>query len=103
MRTLLIIAASLIAITMPPASAHDAPSGWTYPIECCDDRDCEPIDTADVTVGDGFYIWRHHRIAFNSPSVRNSPDSLFHGCEAGHWGDEGGKKILTCFFVPLGL
>lgn len=102
MRSLLPIAILLLPISVP-AKAHDAPSGWTYPIECCDDRDCERIDTADVTVSDGFYIWRDRRIAFDSPSVRNSPDEYFHGCEAGHWGDEGGKKILTCFFVPLGL
>ncbi len=85
-----------------PADAHDAPSGWTYPPECCNEIDCKQIDPGEVTVEPGVYLWRGKRIAFDSPKIRRSPDKFFHGCLAGHWGDTSGMTEVQCFFVPYG-
>ncbi|MEZ5792667.1 MAG: hypothetical protein R3D34_18405 [Nitratireductor sp.] len=85
------------------AMAHDAPSGFQYPPECCNDQDCAQIDPGEVTTGPGYYIWKDHHIAFSSPRIRQSPDIHFHGCETGHWGDTSGMRELTCFFVPQGM
>lgn len=30
------------------ASAHEAPSGWQYPIACCSGHDCYPVDAAAI-------------------------------------------------------
>lgn len=94
--------AAVIAVSSGSSVAHQAATGWSYPKECCDDRDCSQIDTADVTVGNGFYKWKNHRISFNSPKVRRSPDPYFHGCEAPWWGDTSGNLEIVCFFVPTG-
>lgn len=90
-------------LSFAPSPAHQAASGWTYPPQCCSDRDCRQVDTGEVTVGDGFYIWMGHKIAFDSPKIRRSPDKWFHGCETGFWGDTSGATELLCFFVPAGF
>ncbi|MCB1460137.1 MAG: hypothetical protein KDJ48_12895 [Nitratireductor sp.] len=94
---------ALGTILVAAASAHDAPSGFTYPPECCNDHDCAMIDPGEVISGPGYYVWKDHRIAFDSPKIRQSPDIFFHGCETGHWGDTSGMHELTCFFVPQGM
>lgn len=33
----------LSALNTGIAFAHDAPSGWKYPPDCCHNRDCRPI------------------------------------------------------------
>ena len=38
-----LIPAGIILVLATAALAHDAPSGWAYPPQCCSDRDCAPI------------------------------------------------------------
>jgi hypothetical protein len=80
--------------------AHQAKSGWIYPLDCCDDRDCRQLEAQEVTIGPDYYIWKGKHISFKSPKIRNSPDGFFHGCENAHWGDTSGNLEITCFFVP---
>lgn len=96
-------AALVLVASTDSAISHEARAGWIYPAECCDDRDCSQIDTADVTVGKGYYKWKNHRISFNSPKLRRSPDPYFHGCESTWWNDTSGHLEIICFFVPTGL
>lgn len=39
----MISAVVVLLLLVGPALAHDAPSGWQYPTECCSDRDCKQI------------------------------------------------------------
>jgi len=82
------------------SSAHQAISGWQYPLDCCNEFDCRQLSTSEVNVGPGYYIWKNKHISFFSPKIRPSPDTYFHACENAHWGDTSGKLEITCFFVP---
>jgi hypothetical protein len=96
-----IVTCTILGILAPySAFSHQAISGWVYPLDCCDDRDCRQLDEAEVTVRPDFYIWKGKHISFTSPKIRNSPDEYFHGCENAHWGDTSGNLEITCFFVP---
>lgn len=81
-----------------PAAAHDAPSGWTYPLACCSDFDCREVADADVVEGPQGYVIKvtGEVIPMTSPKVRNSPDGQFHWCSVA--GKTDGKTI--CLFVP---
>lgn len=95
-----VVAGQLFAIFAGGAGAHQAVSGWIYPLDCCNENDCSQLDDNAVFVGTNYYIWKEHRIAFDSPKIRRSPDGRFHGCENAHWGDTSGKLEVSCFFVP---
>jgi hypothetical protein len=88
-----------------PCLAHDAPSGWPYPAECCDARDCYEISSDEVELRrDGSYRIRQTGEIFLSPgrgyewdrSFRWSLDLNFHRCSR-----KGQRSYLTyCLFVP---
>lgn len=87
------------------AHAHDAPSGWTYPLSCCSDYDCREVAdafTPDATVRvlerpDGYVISSTGEvIPMTSRKVRPSPDGVFHWCSTG--GRDDGATI--CLFAP---
>lgn len=82
----------------PHASAHAAPSGWTYPLACCSDFDCREVADADVVEGPRGYIIKltGEVIPMTSRKVRNSPDGQFHWCSVA--GKADGRTI--CLFVP---
>ncbi len=82
------------------AEAHQAISGFIYPLECCNNIDCRQLDEKEVIIGKDYYIWKGRHIAFKSPKIRNSPDGFFHACENAHWGDTSNALEITCFFVP---
>lgn len=42
-----------MAVTPAVALAHDAPSGWTYPSECCADFDCREVEASTIKEGRG--------------------------------------------------
>jgi hypothetical protein len=86
----------LLSASMPTdASAHS----W-YPHECCDDRDCAPVeeihrlsDHSEVVVVSGLQIF----VPVDFPR-RPSPDSKIHVC----FDFDGDSQIYRarCYFVP---
>lgn len=71
--------AMLGALSAAPILAHEAPSGWHYPGECCGGNDCHPIACSTVQEHpDGSVSW----LGLNFPRqmVRNSGDGECHVC-----------------------
>jgi hypothetical protein len=96
-----------------PAGAHDAPSGWTYDLSCCSNRDCQPVPSSMVTATPGGWLIDIppgvHKTApegfralvpWDSPDIRHSPDGLFHPCIAPAVGPYGSGPVLLCLYVP---
>ena len=97
-----------------PCLAHDAPSGWTYPVHCCSQTDCHQIDESALEEYPNYWVIRATKELFLKPEIDNSkagipsnaevsgvatysPDGLFHRC-SGHNGAEDG--VTYCLFVP---
>ena len=93
-------AASLMSaiVLAAPALAHDAPSGWIYPLECCSNYDCREVEKAEVEEGPLGYVIRTtgEVIPMTDAKVKMSPDGEFHWCSRG--GKQDGATI--CLFVP---
>lgn len=72
------------------AHAHDAPpdgatGGWTYPLGCCGEQDCAPLEAGDlryVVTGDGTPAWLVVATGEVIPAgkTRASPDRMNHRC-----------------------
>lgn len=94
------VAASVItlAIWLDRADAHDAPSGWTYPLSCCSDHDCREVPDAAVRAGPGGYVivGTGEVIGYGDRRVKPSPDGRYHWCS--HGGRDDSRTI--CLFVP---
>jgi len=86
------------SIAALPAAAHDASSGWSYPLACCSGFDCREVADSDVLERPEGYVIRvtGEVIPMTSRKVRPSPDGVFHWCSVA--GKEDGKTI--CLFVP---
>jgi hypothetical protein len=84
------------------AQAHDAPSGWAYPSNCCSGVDCREVNDghSSIRVGErpeGYVISSTGEvIAYMDPKVKPSPDGEYHWCSAS--GLDTGNTI--CLFVP---
>lgn len=89
---------ALFLLVIPSiALAHEAPSGWTYPLYCCSNQDCRPIPDASVKEGkDGYSLPSGEVLPYSDSRIRHSPDGLYHWCSAD--GENTGKTI--CLFVP---
>jgi hypothetical protein len=90
------------------ASAHQAQSGWTYPVECCSDtQDCQAISGGDVSMDDQGYIVTlkpgEHRHAPEGGTfymldnqVKQSGDDNFHVCIHEYTNGPG----AICLYIP---
>jgi hypothetical protein len=91
----------VVLVTLATSAwGHEAPTGWTYPWECCSSMDCQEV--ADEKIGEGSegYTVRltGEVIPFHGDSrVKVSPDGHFHWC-AHTAGPDKNKTI--CLFVP---
>lgn len=74
-RAIIMIGALVLTVA---AKAHDAPSGWTYPKNCCDDGHCIVVDCAEISEQENFYAYRDHH--FHKMVVKPSPDGECHAC-----------------------
>lgn len=89
MRKTITIAALFLATA---AAAHDAPSGWSYPYECCAKTDCRPIPDDWVKETPAGYVLRTgETIEYTDKRVRNSPDGETHWCTIG--GSDDGRTL----------
>jgi hypothetical protein len=80
------------------AWTHQAPTGWSYPANCCSGVDCREVPDADIIEGARGYEIRktHELIPMTDPKVKMSPDSRFHWCSVGGLDD----SRTICLFVP---
>lgn len=73
------------------ARAHEAPSGWKYPLECCSNRDCTEVPASRVSEGpqgyrvtllpgDHDFITAAASYLIPYASTKPSPDGVFHIC-----------------------
>lgn len=91
--------ACVFALMLLPtaAVAHNAPSGWAYPAECCSSTDCEPLAPGAVKKGDDGWIMPNGEV-FAFGAERNSGD------ESWHWCLRNGKVIIAanrpCLYAP---
>ena len=78
--------------------AHDASSGWNYPISCCSGYDCRQVSNAIVRERpEGYVIMTTGEVVgYSDKRVRISEDSDYHWCSIG--GKDTGSTI--CLFVP---
>ncbi len=81
------------------AIAHEAASGWSYPLSCCANFDCREATTGEVEERpEGFVIAGTGEVVpMTDKRIRNSPDGKFHLC-AHQAGVDAGRTI--CLFVP---
>ncbi|WP_421925026.1 hypothetical protein [Neoaquamicrobium sediminum] len=88
----------LLPVTGLPVAAHDAESGWTYPLSCCSDYDCREVADAAVLERPEGYVIKvtGEVIPMTSRKVKPSPDGVFHWCWVA--GRDDGATI--CLFVP---
>jgi hypothetical protein len=102
--------ALMLAPGADAARAHEAMSGWTYPLECCHSLDCAEVAGSTVretptgyviTVRPGSHpMWRADRaepltVTFPYRQAKPSPDGKWHLCI-----DSTGKPL--CFFAIIG-
>jgi hypothetical protein len=90
--------AAILAITSGLVSAHDAPTGWTYPLSCCSDYDCRqvPADWVEERPDGYRIVITGETIPMTSRKVKHSPDGVYHWCSVA--GSDEGSTI--CLFVP---
>lgn len=94
MRTAII---ALLLAFAGTATAHDAITGWHYPIQCCGEGDCAHALSA-VRNGDGsLTVTTKHGTATFPASFRHdpSPDGLIHACFT--------PIKLYCLYLSAGL
>ncbi len=97
-KTLFTAAITASALSAMPVFAHDAESGWMYPLACCSGYDCREVADSDVVEGPQGYVIKvtGEVIPMTSSKVKPSPDGVFHWCSVA--GKDDGKTI--CLFVP---
>lgn len=91
-------AVTILAFSQSPVGAHDAPTGWKYPLSCCSGFDCREVPASAVEEGPSGYVINTtgEIIPMSDRKVRMSPDGVFHWCSVA--GKNDGKTI--CLFVP---
>jgi hypothetical protein len=72
-----------------------------YERECCSDRDCAPLELAEVPreVAGGFQLPDGRHIPY--ATLRPSPDGRWHLCEVKSPAPKGQRKLL-CVYAPIG-
>ena len=87
---------AMLSVPPLPAMAHDAPSGWHYPVSCCSGRDCYEIDASELQEVMGAYKILATGQFFGFNRVKVSPDGHYHRCSY-----NGNRAATTfCLFVP---
>ncbi|MDN2581605.1 hypothetical protein [Aquibium sp. ELW1220] len=94
----LFLASAALPSSGSRAIAHDAASGWSYPLACCSGFDCRQVSAARVAeTPDGYVIASTGEVVgYADGRIRTSPDGEFHWCSVA--GADDGDTI--CLFVP---
>ena len=97
-RIYLLTAAAILFVGAHDAPAHDAPTGWSYPLSCCSNYDCRQATGEVRETPNGFVIASTGEVVgYQDKRIRNSPDGEFHWC-AHQSGLDAGRTI--CLFIP---
>jgi hypothetical protein len=93
-----LLALAIFAGVPSAVRAHEAPSGWKYPISCCSNYDCREVaESAIIERPEGYVIKTTGEvIPMTDRKVRPSPDGVFHWCSVGGRAD----SRTICLFVP---
>lgn len=102
-----LIVALGVVLTIPPASAHYAQSGWKYNAYCCSEKDCRELSDDEVEVTPEGWVVRTPELTttvpYGSNKVKWSPDGRYHGCFGEPGGYQGGSRqsgvFLRCFYA----
>jgi hypothetical protein len=80
------------------AHGHEAPSGWSYPGDCCGGQECRPIACSTVRDHpDGSVSWLG--LVFTPKQIRMSGDAMCHVC-IGYDSAAGSKRRYPhCIFL----
>lgn len=99
---LLAVLAIMALAAFGRAYAHDAPSGWPYPSECCGGNDCHPVECSDVE--ETAYGWLWDGVPFPRPSVKSSHDRQCHACTQNYSDLSGAsRRFGRCLFILEGF
>lgn len=105
------------ALIVTGARAHQAPTGWEYPLNCCSNKDCAEISAEYVKEGpDGITItlpvgshpmvthWPvRYAVPYSDSKIKDSPDGVWHICLRQQMILQGGARLggdLLCLFQP---
>ena len=69
-----------MSMTLCVASAHEAPSGWFYDAACCSNKDCAPIDDAEVEESDAGFFLKTRQEFVPREKTKQGRDENFHLC-----------------------
>lgn len=89
---------AFVVFGFPPAEAHDAPKGWTYPYACCSGYDCREVASKAISERPEGYVINGtgEVVTYSDKRIRTSPDGEYHWCSVA--GANDGRTI--CLFVP---
>lgn len=89
--------ALLVAFCATQAYAHQAPTGWAYPVNCCSNQDCRQIEAkAVVETRFGYRVPNGEEISYADHRLKPSPDGKYHWCTIAGAATTG----TVCLFVP---
>jgi hypothetical protein len=91
------LAGYLLAAHALTAKAHDAITGWHYPIQCCGEGDCaEAVSATRNQDGSLTVTTRHGTATFPASfGFQASPDGLIHACFT--------PSRLYCLYLTTGF
>lgn len=87
----------LASLLFTIAHAHDAPSGWTYPAECCSKTDCRPVECDQIVEETGGWRYLPTNTFFDKWRVKPTQDGHCHVCM------NNDSKNGRCAFVGFGM
>lgn len=89
-----LLAALLLCVA--PLSAHEAPSGFEYDMECCHNQDCAPLpeDQTPRPLDGGAWLLKTGEVVPKS-KVKFAPDGRYHLCR---WT---ANNAVLCLYVPI--
>lgn len=93
-----LLAGAATLSTSGTSEAHQAPTGWAYPKECCSNMDCREVSAEAISERPGGYVIEAtgEQVGYSDPRIRQSPDGVYHWCSVA-----GGDDSRTiCLFVP---
>jgi len=92
-----VIIAAAILMFSTRTFAHEAPTGWSYPMACCSGQDCQQVQDKEIgTTRNGYVIRKTGEfLPFGDARLKESPDGGYHWCAP-----QFGSQITICLFVP---
>jgi hypothetical protein len=95
MPKLVCLLAAALMLVSGAATAHS----W-YPKECCHDKDCHPVQCAELKVtANGDVMWKGV-LYFSAPMMRDSLDGQCHVCVEEGLNASVIPYLPICVFVP---